>query len=65
MKKYVKKILFVLSIIASVIVCDMLHLIATEQRGYEAVGGEIMILFVPAILWLCYRNYKDFKEDKQ
>lgn len=39
-------------IAASVIMYHLGHEYATIQRGYEAIGGEILIPLVPLLIWL-------------
>ena len=38
------------------------HDTATQQRGYEAIGGEIFILAIPAFAYIVKRNYDDLKK---
>ena len=39
----------------------LLHNIATAQRGYNAIGGEIFVFFIP-YLWWAIRSLKETKE---
>lgn len=36
----------------AVILYHYAHACATAQRGYEAIGGEILIPLVPLLIWL-------------
>ena len=47
----------------SIAICLITYLIftfartmAVAQRGNTALGGEIMLFLIPAIIWIVYRN---------
>ena len=52
----------------SIAICLITYLIftfartmAVAQRGNMALGGEIMLFLIPAIIWIVYRNIKTTK----
>lgn len=51
-------------ILACVLICgyEVLHNIATEQRGYNAIGGEIFVFFVP-FLWWAFSSLRESKKN--
>lgn len=52
-KKYGKKIiLFVVITAATIAAYIAAHEFATFERGYEAIGGEMFIPLLPALIWL-------------
>ena len=62
-KRYCVYILLVVAALAVLIGGYLiLHHIATAERGYEAIGGEICVFFVPLIIYAIHRNIKDTKE---
>ena len=62
-KRYCVYIGIAIAIIAALIACfSILHNIATAERGYNAIGGEIFIFAVPYIIYAIHRNTKDTKE---
>lgn len=62
-KKYGKKVLLAVSVVVAIILGYlMLHDIATAQRCYEAIGGEIFVFFVPYLIYSIIENVKDTKE---
>lgn len=68
-KKHRKGILIVIIFcLLMCFICDVLHEVATHQRGREAIGGEFFILLYPLIilsLWDTAKGIKDaMKEDK-
>lgn len=42
----------------------VLHKLATVQRGYNALGGEIFIFLIPLFVWLAPEIKKSIKEIK-
>lgn len=40
-----------------------LHHMATLERGYNAVGGEFLLVFLPVIGYYVYRNVKDMFDE--
>lgn len=68
-KRFLKKycLYFAAAVIAailSVMNFDLLHEIATLERGYEAIGGELAAFLVPFIAYVIYRNIKDARTTK-
>lgn len=62
-KKQIKKaVLTVVAIVAVIGGYIAAHIAATAERGYETVGGELMILAIPFIAYAIYRNIKDMKK---
>ncbi len=56
MKRYYKEILIVMV----VFICyGILHDIATAERNYEAIGGEIFVFLLPYMGYMAYLNIKD------
>lgn len=46
--------------LASIIACLKLHEYAASMRfNTDAWGGELMLLFIPYMVWLAIRNFKD------
>ena len=37
---------------------NVLHEYATRCRGYEAIGGEIMVFVLPIIVWIAVDTFK-------
>ena len=62
-KKHRKGILIVFIIVISMcFMYEVLHEVATHQRGYEAIGGEFFILFYPLILLSLRDSLKGIKD---
>ncbi len=60
MEKLNRKIMTVTGIFAlSILLYFIIHYIATLQRGYEAIGGEILALQIPVLIYVMYWEYKD------
>ena len=51
---------FVLSVVAFV----LLHKLATLERGYKAIGGEIFMFLIPFFVWMAPEIKKSIKEIK-
>lgn len=60
-KKCIKWV-FVLAI--SVTVFIVTHKIATSDRGYNALGGEVFMLAIPFFVWIAPEIKKSIKEFK-
>ena len=60
-KKCIKWI-FVFAI--SVITFVVTHKIATSDRGYNALGGEVFMLMIPFFVWIAPEIKKSIKEIK-
>ena len=53
LKEYYKPILIGLFLAAVLIYgYTLLHNIATTERGYNAIGGEIFIFLIPFLYWV-------------
>lgn len=39
-----------------------LHRVATIDRGFDAIGGEYMLILIPFIAYMLYRSVKDIRE---
>lgn len=62
MKKYFKKALLATAIIAALCIgYAILHAIATAERHYNAVGGEIFIFLLPYIISVAIKTAKEIK----
>ena len=60
-KKCIKWILvFAISVTAFVVT----HKIATSDRGYNALGGEVFMLMIPFFVWIVPEIKKSIKEIK-
>ena len=65
LKKYiVKAALWLLAIIALVAIYQVLHIIATAERGYKAIGGEIFVFIIPFIIYGFKDTLRGIKEKK-
>ena len=51
---------FVLSAVAFI----GLHKLATIERGYNAIGGEIFMFLIPFFVWIAPETKKSIKEIK-
>ena len=51
---------FVLSAVAFI----LLHKLATIERGYNAIGGEIFMFLIPFFVWVAPEIKKSIKEIK-
>ena len=51
---------FILSAVAFV----GLHKLATVERGYNAIGGEIFMFLIPFFVWIAHEKKKSIKEFK-
>ena len=51
---------FVLSVVAFL----GLHKLATVERGYNAIGGEIFMFLIPFFVWIAPEIKKSIKEIK-
>jgi hypothetical protein len=64
LKEYYKPILKGLFLAAVLIYgYTVLHNIATAQRGYNAIGGEIFVFFIP-YLWWAIKKLKEGTENE-
>lgn len=61
-KKKVLKWVLVFSI--SVIAFAIAHKLATIERSYNAMGGEMFMLLIPFFVWYVQDCKRIFKEDK-
>lgn len=48
---------------AGIFLYCILHDQATAQRGYEAIGGEMFALFLPAIWAVIETSLRDWKQE--
>ena len=60
--KFIIKWLVVLSV--SVMLYKLCHYIATLDRGYEAIGGEMFMFLIPFFVWVAPEIKKSIKEFK-
>ena len=59
-KRYLLSILLAVAVYGGLLLAFFeLHSIATVQRGYEAIGGEILIFALPLIVYIGFLNAKD------
>lgn len=61
-KKWILKWFFV--IVLSVVAFLGLHKLATVERGYNAIGGEIFMFLIPFFVWIAPEIKKSIKEIK-
>ena len=61
-KKWILKWFFV--IILTVAAFISLHKLATIERGYDAIGGEIFMFLIPFFVWIAPEIKKSIKEIK-
>lgn len=59
-----KLIKWVLISILSVILFVLAHKLATVERSYNAMGGEMFMLLIPFFVWYVQDCKKQLKEDK-
>lgn len=60
-----KKVLkWVLIFFVSVIAFAIAHKLATVERSYNAMGGEMFMLLIPFFVWYVQDCVKFFKEDE-
>ena len=69
MKRFFKKnlkfiIKWVVVLLASVMFYKVCHYVATLDRGYEAIGGEIFMFLIPFFVWIAPEIKKSIKEIK-
>ena len=69
MKRFFKKnlkfiIKWVVVLLASVMFYKVCHYVATFDRGYEAIGGEIFMFLIPYFVWVAPEIKKSIKEFK-
>jgi hypothetical protein len=60
-KKFIK---WFLVFILSAIIFFIIHELATLERGYKAMGGELFMLMIPFFVWLSPEIKKSIKEIK-
>lgn len=61
-KKWILKWFFV--IVLSIVAFIGLHKLATVERGYNAIGGEMFMLLIPFFVWITPEIKKSIKEIK-
>ena len=61
-KKWILKWFFV--ILLSVVAFLGLHKLATVERGYNAIGGEMFMFLIPFFVWIAPEIKKTIKEIK-
>lgn len=61
-KKWILKWFFV--IMLSVVAFIGFHKLATLERGYDAVGGEMFMFLIPFFVWVTPEIKKSIKEIK-
>lgn len=60
-KKFIK---WILVFVLSAIIFFIMHELATLERGYKAMGGELFMLMIPFFVWLSPEIKKSIKEIK-
>ena len=61
-KKVILKWFFV--VVLSVVAFGSLHKLATVERGYNAIGGEMFMFLIPFFVWIAPEIKKSIKEIK-
>lgn len=61
-KKMILKWSFVF--VLSVVAFAGLHKLATAERGYNAIGGEMFMFLIPFFVWIAPEIKKSIKEIK-
>lgn len=61
-KKVILKWFFV--VVLSVGAFGSLHKLATVERGYNAIGGEMFMFLIPLFVWIAPEIKKSIKEIK-
>ena len=61
-KKVILKWFFV--VVLSVVAFVGLHKLATVERGYNAIGGEMFMFLIPFFVWIAPETKKSIKEIK-
>ena len=61
-RHYEKITLAVIIIVAAYIGFDIMHEMATAERGYNAIGGEVFGLLIPFMCYVALKNTKETKE---
>ena len=69
MKKFFKKnykfiIKWLIVLLAAVMFYKVWHYVATLDRGYEAIGGEMFMFLIPLFVWIAPEIKKSIKEIK-
>lgn len=60
-RNYKKIFVAVVVIVAVYIGFGIMHAIATAERGYNAIGGEVFVLLIPYICYVSHKNIKELK----
>lgn len=64
-----KKVLkWVLIFFVSVIAFAIAHKLATIERSYNAIGGEMFVLLIPFFVWYiqdCVKFFKEYENENQ
>ena len=50
--------------ILGIVLFMLAHKLATVERSYNAMGGEMFMLLIPFFVWVAQDFKKFFKEDK-
>lgn len=50
--------------ILGIVLFMLAHKLATVERSYNAMGGEMFMLLIPLFVWIAQDFKKFFKEDK-
>ena len=61
-KKWILKWVFVF--VLSAVAFILLHKLATVERGYNAIGGEMFMFLIPFFVWVAPEIKKSIKEIK-
>ena len=69
MKRFFKKnlkfiIKWAVVLLVAVMFYKVCHYVATMERGYESIGGEMFMLLIPLFVWIAPEIKKSIKEIK-
>lgn len=60
-----KMFLWMLGIAGTAALTAVMHIAATFERGYEGIGGEFLIPFIPLIIFLVYKGMQGDKKHRE
>lgn len=62
MRKYLISIILAVIGFAGLLgIYGIAHILATAERGYEAVGGELFVLVIPFYIYAIRKTVKDMR----
>lgn len=64
MSRFISNRALAASAAAGAVLWAAAHAAATAARGYEAVGGEFLLLLLPLWVWVATRVAEDWREGR-